>query len=91
MTKPPDVKKVLKNTPFSVVIQKVGRITGYKFYRTSDWPYPDSKPEVHELLGTDIDGHTNAYNFALGLSLGYAQRKLIIRKEGDLDHATSRL
>jgi len=80
MAKPKDINILLAKTPFLTSYMRVGKHTHYKFYKAFDWPNPNQKPDFNEIFGTTIVGHTNARNFALGLVLGYAQRKLIIRK-----------
>jgi hypothetical protein len=75
-----EIQEMLRPTPFTFIHEKIGRSTHYTFYRRGDWDTPSRQPRPYEVLGVTIAGHSKALCFTKGLTLGYAQRKLIIKK-----------
>lgn len=76
------VARAISNTPFTYVVDKTYKSSIYRFYRRSDWDTAARTPEFFEVMGVDIIGHTKAIAFAEGLALGYAQKRIIIKKNG---------
>jgi len=73
---------ILKYTPFTFVSVKLRRGLQYTFYHRKNWDTPSRAPQPYEVFGVTITGYPKASAFAEGLALGYAQKRILINKNG---------